>query len=57
MKIEFIWERLDDETQRAKVFGGWVVYTSDIDDETRNSVGAAMVFVPDCNHEWNLKCN
>ena len=54
MKIPFKWERLDEGTVRAKVIGGWIVYTSDHDDETGNCVGAGMVFIPDVNHEWEV---
>ncbi len=54
MKIAFEWEILDEDTIRAKVIGGWIVYTSERDD--MNAVGgAAMVFVPDVNHEWEVE--
>ncbi len=54
MKIEFKWEKLSQDTIRLKVFGGWIVYTSERDDETGNPTGACMVFIPDSNHEWEI---
>ncbi len=54
MKIPFKWEKISAEAIRSKVFGGWVIYTDERDDETGNPVGACMVFVPDPNHEWEI---
>lgn len=54
MKIAFEWEKLDEDTTRAKIIGGWIIYISDHDDETGNPVGACMVFIPDTNHEWKI---
>ena len=60
-EMKFEWETLDGTTQRARVFGGWLVKTcEDIyhhsDSEGRLGCGfdwrVAMVFVPDKNHEW-----
>ncbi len=50
--IQFVWDVIDggstDQTHRAKVFGGWIV---------RNFSAGTIntVFVPDPNHEWNVK--
>lgn len=59
--MKFEWELLyskhiDDKnfsyTDRAKVFGGWIV-------NSRTCVGPraheSMVFVPDANHEWEIE--
>lgn len=48
--MKFEWETLDDCTQRAKVFNGWIIRSFAGDREE------CMVFVPDPNHEW-MKVN
>ena len=59
------WEHFDDWYRRAKIFGGWlVIYDSDVAHnmlqdgrgfETGWDWRPAMTFVPDPNHEWELK--
>lgn len=45
-KIKFQWERIDQQTERAKVIGGWIVWSFGSGDN------GSMVFVPDPKHEW-----
>lgn len=51
--IPFKWEKLQQEsstgTDRAKVFGGWILRDYDYIDG-----GISMVFIPDPNHEWEV---
>jgi len=56
-------ERIDDCNQRAKVFGGWIVLTSEEvhhmpSERTRGGSGwdwrISTCFVPDAKHEWKL---
>lgn len=56
-------ERINDFNQRAKVFGGWIVLTSEEVYHTEgvcNQAGSgwdwriSTCFVPDVNHEWKL---
>lgn len=56
------WENIDDWTQRAKVFGGWLVRTNEpvvhnLMNEGRGMEDGwdyriSMCFVPDPNYEW-----
>ena len=44
-----VWEYIDGvNTQRIKVFGGWVVWSG------TNDHSECMVFVPDPDHKWLL---
>ena len=54
MKNELKWEKIGGEVLRARVFGGWIVYTENISSETGDSTSCSMVFVPDPNHEWEM---
>ena len=56
-------ERIDNCNQRARVFGGWIVLTSEYVYHTErefNQAGSewdsriSTCFVPDANHEWKL---
>jgi hypothetical protein len=49
-KIEWLWERLDKDTYRAKVIGGWIVKSGWTPEE--REVDLSMIFVPDRDHEW-----
>jgi hypothetical protein len=55
------WEDIDNYHRRAKVFGGWLVKTfedvhrTDKFEPTGYDWRVAMAFVPDPNHEWELK--
>jgi hypothetical protein len=54
-KIEWQWEKLDNNTLRAKVIGGWLVnYMVTIDNEKGKDIGISqsMQFVADRDHEW-----
>lgn len=44
------WQSIANNTDRLKVFGGWLVRTRDIYSNT----GYAMAFVPDVHNEWPL---
>lgn len=55
MEIKFEWERLDNECQRAKVIGGWIVRSRDVDDCNTQYTVESMVFVSDVKHEWKIK--
>lgn len=48
-KIEFVWERLDENTGRAKVYGGWIVTITMSDAKKATS---SSVFVSDPEHGW-----
>lgn len=52
--MKFEWQRLDTETQRAKVFGGWIVRSHDVDDCNNHYTVESMVFVPDPEHKWKV---
>lgn len=53
------WENIAYDTQRLKVFGGWIVAvtysTSYFIRLTEATKRLAMCFVPDPQHEWELK--
>lgn len=50
-----LWEEIEQNTKRMKVFGGWIVLHSDWLVTERYQICESMVFVPDPNHEWVLK--
>ena len=59
--MKFEWQRInkprntyDNITERAKVFGGWIVRTCEINDSNTESTSESMVFIPDPNHEWGI---
>ena len=56
------WEPIDNRTERAKVFGGWLVMiTEPVVHQTNNGVQdgwdwrLAICFVPDPEHQWELE--
>ena len=60
-----IFERIDNEHQRAKVYGGWIVKAFDEvmtpmypGDPPKDGYEwrISMCFVPDPNHDWILEC-
>jgi len=62
MLIPFEWQMIDKKergyTQRAKVIGGWLVRTYDLNidpEETESMVCTSMIFISDINHEWKIK--
>ena len=60
--IKFEYEDVDDFTQRAKVFGGWIVKTHEpVHHSNTDGCGSSgngwdwrlsTCFVPDMKHEW-----
>lgn len=63
--MKFEWERLEDdpsgETEIAKVFGGWVLYRSEINktmesdhEMSKDHRVISMVFIPDPEHKWEI---
>lgn len=54
-----LWEEIEQNTKRMKVFGGWIVLHLHQQNEWLYDGGEpaceSMVFVPDPNHEWVLK--
>lgn len=53
--MKFQWEKLDSECQRAKVIGGWVLRSRDVDDCNTHYTVESMVFIHDPKHEWNIE--
>lgn len=62
-EIKFKWEEVvafgECSTQRAKVFGGWIVrtvsWTKRWGNDQVQSLAESSVFIPDANHEWKIK--
>lgn len=54
MKIKFEWEILDSECRRAKVIGGWVLRSRDVDDCNTHYTVESMVFISDPTHQWKI---
>lgn len=52
-KMLIQWEKMDEYTHRLRVFGGWIV--KHVSYYYHESVSESSVFVPDPNHEWDLK--
>jgi hypothetical protein len=52
LSMKFEWERLDVNTCRAKVIGGWIIHSVGGDDVTQSE---SMVFIPDQNHKWRIE--
>ena len=50
-KMVFKWQKLDDGTVRAPVFGGWIV---EVSDSYQGHVMMSTVFVPDPDHNWKV---
>jgi hypothetical protein len=50
--MKFEWEKLDEGTVRAKVFGGWVLYVYDISRSSGEETVSSLAFIPDLKHEW-----
>ncbi len=59
--MKFDWEKIKyvgtpnefDLTNRAKVFGGWLVRTI-YHDSNKNVRTDSLVFIPDANHDWKI---
>lgn len=51
MKIPFDWIKIDNETYRAKVIGGWLVCISTL---SINGNSESLVFVSDPEHKWEV---
>lgn len=63
MKLKFEFETIDDNHQRAKVIGGWLVKATEdcfvsLHEDSRPETGyqwtASIAFVPDPKHEWEI---
>ncbi len=54
MKIPFKWEAIEETTARAKVIGGWILRSRDVDECNSAYTVLSMVFVPDPKHEWEV---
>ena len=53
IKMEWKWERLDDNTSRVKVIGGWLVHRHRREDWGKSvAMSESMLFIPDRDHEW-----
>lgn len=58
-KVEFKWEKLDDNTRRCKVINGWLVlhttsmYGSD-GKKKEAALSESMIFVADQHWEWQI---
>lgn len=46
------WQQFRDFS-RLKVFGGWIVYSSSLDD-AGITTAESMVYVPDPEHKWSI---
>jgi hypothetical protein len=53
--MKFQWEKLNSTTERAKVIGGWVLRSRDVDDCNTQYTVESMVFIPDPEHKWSVK--
>lgn len=53
-KVSWKWEKVDENTVRTKVIGGWLVHTMATLNGKNPTISASMVFVPDRDHEWTL---
>lgn len=56
-KIEWKWEKLDDNAYRIKVFGGWLIGYYDLcRDGGKSSFSRIIpsVFIGDKDHEWHV---
>ncbi len=52
--MKFEWEKLDMECQRAKVIGGWILRSRDINDCNTEYTVESMVFIPDPAYKWKI---
>jgi len=54
--MKFEWERIagTPPTERARVFGGWIVRTFDINDCNTETTSEALVFLSDPEHKWRI---
>lgn len=49
-----MWEQIDPETWRLRVWNGWIVRYDTISWPAGEAVGSTMTFVPDMLHQWKL---
>lgn len=52
--MKFKWDKIEETTEIAKVFGGWVIRSRDVDDCNTEYTVESMVFVPDPTHQWKV---
>lgn len=62
-RIEWEWEKLDTNTFRAKVIGGWIIRciggflrneVVSVKEAKNLSMSESMTFIPDRDHEWHI---
>jgi hypothetical protein len=41
-------------TYRAKVYGGWLVKSFEVNDSNSETTSESMTFVPDPEHKWKI---
>lgn len=52
--MKFQWEELDDDCQRTKVMGGWILRSRNINHCNTEYTVESMVFIPDPEHKWQI---
>lgn len=53
IKIQWHWEKLDENTYRAKVIGGWLVsHVPFTPSSSKSAPSNTAVFIPDKDHQW-----
>ena len=50
-----LWEDIDPNTKRMKVFLGWIVLHYEWLYDGGEPACESMVFIPDANHKWELE--
>lgn len=54
-RLDWSWEKLDDYTWRAQVYGGWVLHKQMVLSKGKEtSSSESMVFIPDRDHQWTI---
>lgn len=54
--MKFEWEKLDNDTRRVKVIGGWIVQTKIFEEGSRGvMISESSVFIPDAEHKWEIE--
>ncbi len=55
-KISWAWEKLDENTYRAKVIGGWVLHHTICDGIASKPItrSESMIFIADSDHQWQI---
>jgi len=54
-RIEWNWEKLDESTTRAMVYGGWLISKNHIIHKGKETfVNGTLTFLPDRDHAWSI---